>query len=73
MRRMAGISSQIMRAIGTYIHQLPEWPAFTWDPAALEALLGAVRHQQGRLLGRLEALGGDLRRGHPAHAHARRA
>ena len=50
-----------MRRIGPYIHQLPNWPAFTWDPAALEAVLGAVRHQQGRLLGRLEALGVDLR------------
>ncbi|SFQ83367.1 Fic family protein [Hymenobacter arizonensis] len=50
-----------MRRIGPYIHQRPDWPAFTWDPAALEALLGTVRHQQGRLLGRLEALGVDLR------------
>ena len=50
-----------MRRIGIYIHQLPDWPAFAWDPAALEALLGTVRHQQGRLLGRLEALGVDLR------------
>ncbi|WP_317191479.1 DUF4172 domain-containing protein [Hymenobacter lapidiphilus] len=50
-----------MRRLGSYIHHRPEWPAFTWDPAALEALLGAVRHRQGRLLGRLEALGVDLR------------
>ena len=50
-----------MRRIGFYIHQLPDWPAFTWDPAALEAQLGTVRHQQGRLLGRLDALGVDLR------------
>ena len=50
-----------MRRISAYIHQRPDWPAFTWDPATLEALLGAVRHRQGRLLGRLEALGVDLR------------
>ena len=50
-----------MRRISAYIHHLPDWPAFAWDPAALEAVLGAVRHQQGRLLGRLEALGVDLR------------
>lgn len=50
-----------MRRIGPYIHQLPDWPAFTWDPAALETLLGTVRHQQGRLLGRLDALGVHLR------------
>ena len=50
-----------MRRLGPYIHQLLDWPAFTWNPATLEALLGTVRHQQGRLLGRLEALGVDLR------------
>jgi len=40
-----------------YIYQRPEWPHFTWQPAQLEPLLGAVRHQQGRVLGRMEALG----------------
>ena len=50
-----------MRRLGPYIHQRPDWPAFTWDPSALEALLGTVRHQQGRLLGRLDSLGVDLR------------
>nr|WP_303312798.1 Fic family protein [Hymenobacter sp. BT730] len=49
-----------MRRIGPYIHQLPDWPQFTWQPAALESLLGEVRHQQGRLLGRLDGLGLDL-------------
>ena len=43
------------------IHQLPMWPQFTWQPAVLECLLGAVRHQQGDLLGRLDSLGLDLR------------
>lgn len=50
-----------MRRISPYIHQHPDWPVFTWDHAALEALLGTVRHQQGRLLGQLETLGLDLR------------
>jgi Fic family protein len=49
-----------MRRIN-YIHQLPAWPHFHWDHAALEPLLGQVRHQQGRLLGRLEALGLEMR------------
>ncbi|WP_245849756.1 Fic family protein [Hymenobacter crusticola] len=40
---------------------MPAWPAFSWQAAALENLLGAVRHQQGRLLGRLDGLGLDLR------------
>lgn len=44
-----------------YIHQRPDWPRFTWDGEALIEPLAAVRHRQGRLLGRMEALGFDLR------------
>lgn len=51
----------MMRRITPYIHQQPAWPAFTWQHAALEQLLGQVRYQQGHLLGRLEALGVELR------------
>ena len=40
-----------------YIYQQPTWPAFTWQHERLEPLLGAVRHQQGRVLGHMEALG----------------
>ncbi|HKQ49897.1 MAG TPA: Fic family protein [Phycisphaerae bacterium] len=45
----------------TYIHEQPDWPKFTWDSDALAAPLAAVRHKQGRLLGKMEALGFDLR------------
>lgn len=44
-----------------YIHQLTEWPQFTWDHEALAALLADIRHRQGRLSGRLEGLGFSLR------------
>ena len=44
-----------------YIYQQPEWPHFTWQPAQLEVLLGQVRHQQGRVLGRMASLGFALR------------
>ncbi|MCW5828350.1 MAG: Fic family protein [Deltaproteobacteria bacterium] len=44
-----------------YIHQLTTWPEFTWDSELLAMKLGAVRHQQGRLLGRMETLGFRLR------------
>lgn len=44
-----------------YIHDRPGWPEFTWDSEALASPLAAVRHKQGRLLGRMEALGFDLR------------
>lgn len=44
-----------------YIHEHKEWPEFTWNQAALTGLLAEVRHLQGRLLGRMEALGFQLR------------
>jgi len=43
--------------IMSFIHQTLEWPDFTWDAAALLGQLAAVRHRQGRLLGRMEGLG----------------
>lgn len=45
----------------TYVHELPEWPNLTWSAHALTQALAAVRHKQGRHLGRMEALGFDLR------------
>jgi len=44
-----------------YIHQLPRWPEFTWDSEAVAGLLPAVRHEQGKHLGKIEALGFELR------------
>ena len=44
----------------TYIHELKDWPNFQWQDEALAQKLGAVRHRQGRLLGRMEALGFSL-------------
>jgi len=41
----------------TYIHERTDWPRFRWDRASLETRLGAVRHLQGRLIGRMEGLG----------------
>jgi Fic family protein len=43
-----------------YIHLLTNWPAFTWDHQKLVHPLAAVRHSQGRLLGKLEGLGFQL-------------
>ena len=44
-----------------YIHQLDGWPKFIWDHKRITALLGSVRNRQGRLMGRMEALGFSLR------------
>jgi Fic family protein len=45
----------------TYIHELTDWPHFTWDEKKLAETLAAVRNRQGRLTGRMEALGFKLR------------
>src|SRR5579872_1780354 len=44
-----------------YIHELPNRPRFDWNRERLADLLGNVRHRQGRLIGRMEALGFNLR------------
>lgn len=44
-----------------YIHERKGWPKLTWDHAALADILAEVRHLQGKLLGRMEALGFSLR------------
>jgi Fic family protein len=47
--------------LSIYIHQLEGWPRFQWNGRVLTELLAAVRHRQGRLFGRMEALGFELR------------
>lgn len=44
-----------------YIWEKPDWPNFTWDETSLSKLLAHVSREQGRLLGKMEALGFDLR------------
>jgi Fic family protein len=46
----------------TWIHEHPDWPALTWDAETLASRLADIRHRQGRLLGRMESLGFELRR-----------
>jgi Fic family protein len=50
-----------MRRIKTYIHDRPEWPRFRWKQQRLSERLAELRHRQGRLIGRMEALGFQLR------------
>ena len=45
----------------TYIHELSGWPALSWQPALLAPALAETRLDLGRLLGRMEALGPELR------------
>ncbi|MFQ5715867.1 MAG: Fic family protein [Nitrospinales bacterium] len=44
-----------------YIHERSKWPEFRWSRDRLADKLASVRHQQGRLIGRMEALGFQLR------------
>ena len=45
-----------------WIHEHQDWPTFTWDAEALASKLADIRHRQGRLLGRMEGLGFELKR-----------
>jgi Fic family protein len=45
----------------TYIYQQDNWPNFTWDNKFLVPLLGLVRNMQGKMIGKMESLGFDLR------------
>lgn len=44
-----------------FIHQLDNWPNFTWRNDDLLNLLSEARNLQGRLMGKMESLGFDLR------------
>lgn len=50
-----------MRRMKTFIHQLDNWPNFSWRIDEFINLLSEVRNLQGRLMGRMESLGFDLR------------
>lgn len=45
----------------TFIHQQDHWPEFTWNSDDFVSLLSEARNQQGRLIGKMETLGFDLR------------
>ena len=47
--------------MATYIYDLEDWPHFRWSRERLADRLAAVRHRQGRLVGRMEGLGFKLR------------
>ena len=55
------ISAKSAEIMPGYIHELRDWPKFDWRQDALARQLAAVRHRQGRLIGRMQALGFPLR------------
>ncbi|MGB0935440.1 MAG: Fic family protein [Alphaproteobacteria bacterium] len=44
-----------------WIYENKNWPNFTWDSDLLAIKLAEVRHKQGRLIGKMESLGFELR------------
>ncbi len=44
-----------------YIHQQNNWPNFSWKAEDIVSLLSEARNLQGRLIGKMESLGFDLR------------
>lgn len=47
--------------MSAYIYDLPDWPRFRWNQETLSQRLAALRHKQGRLIGRMESIGFRLR------------
>ncbi|MBU6197035.1 MAG: Fic family protein [Cyanobacteria bacterium REEB446] len=45
-----------------WIHEKKNWTNFIWGVEALTSKLADIRHRQGRLLGRMEGLGFELKR-----------
>jgi len=52
---------QILRRMSFYIHQKHNWPNFTWVSEEFVSLLSEARNLQGRLIGKMESLGFELR------------
>ena len=50
-----------MRLIKIYIHEQDNWPRFAWDNDILMTLLGEVRNIQGKIVGKMESLGFELK------------
>jgi Fic family protein len=52
---------QILQRMGGYIHQHKDWPHFKWKTEEIVHLLSEARNLQGKLQGKMEALGFELR------------
>lgn len=59
---MEGIITVKDAVVSMWIYEDKNWPSFSWNHELLSAKLAEVRHRQGRLLGRMENLGFELKR-----------
>lgn len=62
MREIEAIITANIAVINMWIYKNQDWPNFTWDAQKLSSKLAELRHKQGRLLGRMEGLGFELKR-----------
>lgn len=46
--------------MAVYIHQLSNWPRFSWSNELITPLLAEIKNRQSRLLGRMDSLGFSL-------------
>ncbi len=61
LRRITRIIHLESAVINMWIHEHQNWPTFTWNSETLASKLANIRHRQGRLLGRMESLGFELK------------
>lgn len=62
MRRIIYIfTAYIQKSMAIYIHQLKKWADFQWSEEDFISLLSEVRNLQGRLMGKVELLGFELK------------
>src|SRR5690554_1063842 len=62
MRRIITIFTALFhKPMAIYIHQLKNWSQFQWSEEAFINLLSEVRHLQGKLMGKVELLGFELK------------
>jgi Fic family protein len=52
---------QITQRMKAFIHQNDNWHDFTWKSDEIVNLLSEARNLQGRLIGKMESLGFELR------------
>lgn len=60
MRIFAANNIYRINKMPKYIHQIPDWPNFTWDKLLVSNILAEVKKLQGLILGKMEMVGFEL-------------
>jgi Fic family protein len=62
LRGIIAIITAKNAVINMWIYEHQDWPNFSWASQRVASKLADIRHRQGRLLGRMEGLGFELKR-----------